>query len=99
MPEPKTCSKCGKNPVERDDETRCNECLAAYQREYNNSKIGKAERAGWIRGARAMQESIARGFEVYRTSFAPDEIAHITRTLPLPEFEQPAAKAAEALGN
>lgn len=86
-PAEKLCTTCEKNPPARDS-TKCKECLAAYQREYQSSKVGRAEKAGWDRGVRAMRHFLAGRFGEYRSNFAADEIARIILECDAPEFEE-----------
>ena len=57
MPETLKCSKCGENERAK-NKPWCKECLATYQREYQDTKEEMAEKRGFALGAKAMRDAI-----------------------------------------
>ena len=82
------CSKCKEKPRADPDGTNpwCLDCRAKYMKEYRATVEGKAEAKGFARGARAMQEALAKSAEGMGSgSLSGYEIASIIRDMPPPE--------------
>lgn len=81
------CSKCGRNPRMDADSTNpwCNECHAAYTREYRKTLEWRTERRGIIRGIQGMREHIACYFRQFAgRPFMGAEVGSVVDSLPGP---------------
>ena len=56
-----SCSKCKEKPARKSD-VWCNDCRAAYQKQYRNEREEQIASQSYARGAVAMQRYIAQQF-------------------------------------
>jgi hypothetical protein len=82
------CSKC-KGPLDRvADNNWCKKCWATYQREYNATKEGRAEKKGFNQGREAMRQMVCDEFrKLPGSEWGSDAVIHYVGRMPGPQFE------------
>lgn len=82
-----TCTKEGCVKPRAGKKPWCKEHLAEYQREYNATKEGKAEAAGFALGAEAMRQEVVNSFAKVPAGglMMAGEIAAYVAGLPTPK--------------
>jgi hypothetical protein len=86
MSETEACRKCGKELDTQNPEKWCKACRAAYQREYNATKEGRA----FLRGVKAMQRTIVGEFGrpgIANVVFSGADVAFRIAQMPGPELD------------
>lgn len=82
------CSKCNEDLDTEGTPKWCKSCRAKYQREYNATKEGKAEAAGYARGVREMKGVLCGEFaRLAMGQFTGFEVAGLIDRAPGPKFE------------
>jgi hypothetical protein len=88
------CPKCEIRPSTPGRNRWCNECNAAYQREYQASREERMEGKGFAKGVDAMRREVSAHFEQFPfAKFAGHEIAKMIATIPAPRFQEPEKQA------
>ncbi len=89
------CPKCKLRPASPGGNHWCNECRAAYQREYRETELKMAKNKGFYEGVSATKELLAKEFERFGSgSFSGDEIAQLIRQAPGPKHDDPSDEKA-----
>lgn len=88
MASPESCSKCT-GVLDTDGSPKwCKSCRAKYQREYNELKVEKSEKAGWHKGVRAMRDCLAEQFgQLSGGSFDGAEVEALIMQAPGPSCD------------
>lgn len=83
------CSKCNEELDTEGTPKWCKACRAKYQKEYQATKEGKAEAAGFALGAEAMRQEVVNSFAKVPAGglMMAGEIAAYVAGLPAPKAE------------
>lgn len=88
------CSKCGLDLDTDGTPKWCKKCRATYQREYNATKEGRAEAAGFARGVMATKGVLASEFSrLGNGQWSGYEIANLIARAPGPKFDEQPPRA------
>ena len=95
----KLCSKCGENPANKGHDW-CSDCKMKTQARYAADRDEMMERRGYVKGIKALRESLVRTFESFSPSavMIPSIVANIVKgqePMPFESARQPEAAASK----